>query len=107
MEKGNKMEEHENESFYIEAYDIDKPLVKVGKRYYLPEKIFCDALSNECILVNNPTIGVTSYSVHKNKDGSMWINGFNIAKCYDEFVHMDDVPGRLFLTEEMIERLSE
>lgn len=92
---------------FEEAYGTDTPLVRDSKgRYYLPEKIFCDILGNDMVLVNTPAVGVITYKVNKNKDGSMWIKGDNISKYYPRN-NNDRIVGRLFLTNEIIEKLSD
>ena len=50
--------------------------------------------------MNTPSIGVTVYKVHSNKDGSRWIKGDSIAKYW--FDRISDAPNRLFLDEEII-----
>lgn len=91
---------------FKEVYGTDTPLYKDFKgRYYLPEKIFCDILSSDMILVNTPAVGVTTYKVNKNKDGSMWIKGDNISKYYPRD-KSDIIARRLFLTNKIIERLN-
>ena len=77
-----------------------------GISYYLPEKIFCDILSNDMILVNTPAVGVITYKVNKNKDSSMWIKGDNISKYYPRDKN-DLIPRRLFLNNEIIARLND
>ena len=67
-------------------------------KWYIPEKLFCDALSSGQILINTPAIGVAPYIVRINKNGDCWVTGYNIAKYY--FEHMCDVPHRAFLTDE-------
>ena len=89
-----------------ELYKTDIPLEQDEKgRYYLPDHLFCDVIDNKELLVNTPSIGVTVYKVHFNKDGSCWIKGDAIAKYW--FRRIDDAPNRLFLNEEMIKRLSD
>lgn len=92
---------------FKETYGTDTPLIKDSKgRYYLPEKIFFDILSSDMILVNAPAIGVTSYKVNKNKDGSMWIKGSSISKYYP-FDNNDIIfVRRLFLTSKIVKRLN-
>lgn len=92
---------------FRETYGTGIPLSKDSKgRYYLPEKIFCDILSSDMILVNTPAVGVATYKVSKNKDGSMWIKGDNISKYYPKD-NSDIIVKRLFLTNKIIERLNE
>ena len=89
-----------------EIYGFDVPLKQDSKgRYYLPSKLFCNVLYEDTILINTPSIGVTTYKVHNNKDGSYWIKGDNIAKYW--FKHTSDVPRRLFLDEEIIKKIRE
>lgn len=88
-----------------EIYKLDEPLKQDKKgRYYLPKHLFCDPLDKETILVNTPSIGVTVYKVHSNKDGSRWIKGDSIAKYW---LGIADAPNRLFLDEEIIKRIDE
>lgn len=89
-----------------EIYKLDEPLKQDKKgRYYLPKHLFCDSLDEETILVNTPSIGVTVYKVHSNKDGSRWIKGDSIAKYWVD--RISDAPNRLFLDEEIIKRIDE
>ena len=88
-----------------EIYKLDEPLKQDKKgRYYLPKHLFCDPLDKETILVNTPSIGVTVYKVHSNKDGSRWIKGDSITKYW---LGIADAPNRLFLDEEIIKRIDE
>lgn len=92
---------------FKDIYGTDIPLSVNDKgKYYLPEKIFCDALGEDMILVNTPAVGVITYKVNKNKDGSMWIKGDNISKYYQRN-NKGNLISRLFLTDEMIEKLNQ
>jgi hypothetical protein len=92
---------------FKEVYGTSVPLIKDSKgRIYLPEKIFCDVLGSDMILVNTPAVGVIIYKINKNKDGSMWIKGDKISKYYPRDKN-DSIPRRLFLTNKIIEKLNE
>ena len=90
---------------------FEKPLKHDSEgRYYLPIELYRGAPNKETILVAGELWGkelIYSYKVRTNKDGSYWINGKNIAKCWMEvsFDSMNDVPSRLFLEEALIEKL--
>lgn len=88
-------------------YRIGSKLIKDKRnRYYLPEFLFCDVIDKDEILVNTPSIGVSTYKVHQNKDGSMWIKGNVILKYYDDF-DIGTAPNRAFLSEKIIERIKD
>lgn len=88
----------------MDFYKIGSKLVKDNKnRYYLPDFLFCDVIDNDEILVNTPSVGVTSYKVHRNKDGSMWIKGDAILKYYDEF-ELGTAPTRAFLSKYIVDQ---
>lgn len=90
---------------------FEKPLQHDNKgRYYLPMSLYRGAPNKEIILVAGEVCGkemLYSYKVHTNKDGSYWVNGKNIAKCWMKvnFDSMYDVPSRLFLEEELVKKL--
>lgn len=88
-----------------------KPLKHDSKgRYYLPMSLYRGAINKETILIANSYYSkeiAYAYRVHSNKDGSYWITGKNIAKCWRKvnFGSMNNVPSRLFLEEELVEKL--
>lgn len=88
---------------------FDKPLKQDKKgRYYLPSALYRASLNKETILVATPDYGkemVYTYRVHTNKDGSRWIKGNNIAKYW--FKPISDAPTRLFLNEEIVEKIGD
>jgi hypothetical protein len=86
---------------------FEKPLRHDNKgRYYLPMSLYRGAPNKEIILVAGEVWGkemLYSYKVHINKDGSYWIKGNNIAKCWNFDSRV--IPSRLFLEEELVEKL--
>ena len=55
--------------------------------------------------MNSPSVGVTTYTVYTNKDGSRWIKGNNIIKYYSNCPNK--IPTRLFLSENVISQIDD